>query len=193
MSEDRNPFLISPPPGLLPPAPEVPAAAPAPEPAATRTATRQPAPTQTVSTVSLPARGAPRAGFATPSADAVFGRALSEPSASSTSHWRLALPDGRDVALEGAAYLGRAPAATAEHPDALLIAVQDEQRSVSKTHALLLIDGDAVLVHDLGSTNGTWVIAADGAERQALPGAPIAAVAGERIDVGALPVQLRAG
>lgn len=181
MAEDRNPFLISAPPGLLPPAPEAPVE---PDPA--------PAPVQTVSTVSLPARGGPK-GFATPPAAAIFGGALSEPSSPSTARWRLALPDGREVALERAAYLGRAPVAESAAADALLIALQDEQRSVSKTHALLVVDGASVRVHDLGSTNGTWVVGSDGAERQALPGAPITAVAGERIDLGALPVQLRAG
>ncbi len=182
VDEPRNPFLISAPPGLLPPAP---AAPPEPEP--------EPAPMQTTSTVPLPARGGPQ-GFATPPAAAVFGGALGERTSPSAARWRLALPDGRDVPIAGAAYLGRAPAAAAsDRTDALLIAVQDEQRSVSKTHALLVVEGETVQVHDLGSTNGTWVIAPDGSERQALPGSPVPAVAGGRIELGALSIGLRLG
>lgn len=196
MAESGNPFLISPPPGLLPPAPAAQPAEeqPAEQEAVPRAAPTAPGPTasaHTTSTVSLPARPGSR-GFATPTPAAVFGGALAEPDGGPARRWTLRLADGRAVPLTGAVYLGRNPVTGAEHPQAELLAVQDERRSVSKTHALLVADSDGVLVHDLGSTNGTWVVAEDGAERQALPGAPIRLSEGGRIELGELSLQLTA-
>lgn len=74
-----------------------------------------------------------------------------------TAAWIVDLPDGRSVAIAGAVYVGRAPVAAPEHPDAVLVPVQDPARSMSKTHACLVYDGRELRLTDLHSTNGTTV------------------------------------
>lgn len=76
----------------------------------------------------------------------------------------LLLPTGSSVVLSSeTVVLGRNPAATAEAPDAQLIAIDDATRTVSKTHALLQRTADGWLITDLASTNGVFV-GADEAE-----------------------------
>ena len=43
-------------------------------------------------------------------------------------------------------------------------------RSISKTHLAVLLDGDRLSVRELGSTNGSAVVAADGARTTLLMG-----------------------
>jgi len=73
--------------------------------------------------------------------------------------WELILPDGSRVRLTGPVLLGRDPAPIPERPDARLLPVRDEGKTVSKTHALLepAPGGAGILVHDLFSTNGVAI------------------------------------
>lgn len=146
MSDESDRYLITPPPGLLPPAPpsaSPPAQAPAPAPAPLHTGTA-PVPTR---------------GFATPAPGAVFGGPLAGEAPRPAV---LVLQDGRRLPIEGDLLLGRAPVARDDLGQAVPVPVTDAARSVSKTHALLRADAGRVLVQDLGSTNGTWIVHPDG-------------------------------
>lgn len=73
--------------------------------------------------------------------------------------WKLALPsEGRLVAVSGTTVLGRDPVAPSSNPDASLVPIIDTDATLSKTHALLTLEGDDLWVHDLGSTNGVYVV-----------------------------------
>lgn len=73
----------------------------------------------------------------------------------------LRLPDGTEVTVDRALVLGRRPAAPEQQADAVPVAVDDPDKTVSKTHALLRPlagsggAGAAVELTDLHSTNGT--------------------------------------
>lgn len=87
------------------------------------------------------------------------------------SRWALVLPTGSPVDLVAEVVLvGRRPAPSTAYPDAQLIEVDDG--TVSKTHLRLERNGEEWSVTDLHSTNGTILIASDGAEREIVPGAP---------------------
>ena len=87
------------------------------------------------------------------------------------AHWSLVLPSGSPVDLVADIVLvGRRPARSTAYPGAQLVEVDDG--TVSKTHLRLERDGEAWSVTDLHSTNGTILIASDGAEREITPGTP---------------------
>ena len=181
MTEPQGPYRITPPPGLLPPLPA------APPPAAPRpSAAPQPVPLQT-GTAPLPSRS-----FATPAPGAVFGGVLAE-TENDAPKPVLVLEDGRRIPITAPLLLGRDPAPRAEHPDALVVPVADARSSVSKTHALLLVRGGRLLVQDLGSTNGTWLVRADGRVAEAPSGQPTEVPADARIELGECPLRLERG
>jgi predicted component of type VI protein secretion system len=81
--------------------------------------------------------------------------------------WTLVLADGseRQVTADGVV-VGRNPAAPAAWPRAERVAIDDPQRSVSKTHAVLAVADDGSLrVVDLRSTNGV-AVTVDGQQRR---------------------------
>lgn len=78
--------------------------------------------------------------------------------------WSLVLADGSRVTVPQRLVLGRRPEPDGEWADAAVVAVDDPGRSVSKTHAALVRDGDDLLVVDLHSTNGVVVVTGDGEE-----------------------------
>jgi hypothetical protein len=104
--------------------------------------------------------------------------------------WQLRV-GGRLVPVEGVLYLGRNPVATAVHPGAPVLAVNDERKSVSKTHAMLEVDADGLWVHDLDSTNGVWVIPAGGEPIEVMPGRREAVPAGAVLELGELPLHVQ--
>jgi Double zinc ribbon/FHA domain len=79
-------------------------------------------------------------------------------------HWRLVLPDGRQIEVPAALLVGRDPAVNAKWPAAVLLAIDDEAHSMSKTHAVFESDAGGLWVTDLDSTNGVVITNADGAE-----------------------------
>lgn len=91
------------------------------------------------------------------------------------TRWRLTIPGlAAPVYVDGAAplFLGRAPVARPDRPGAAVLAVPDPDKSVSKTHAMLEVDAGELLVHDLNSTNGVWVVPAGGEAIEVEPGTP---------------------
>jgi hypothetical protein len=85
--------------------------------------------------------------------------------------WTLVPPLGAPVPLTSdTVILGRRPTPDQAFPEAQLVPISDETRTVSKTHARLELDGEGWCVVDLDSTNGVILIGADGAEVDAAPG-----------------------
>ena len=85
---------------------------------------------------------------------------------------------GRLLGGEGAV-IGRSP-----RNATLLI----DDRTLSREHARLFADGDALYLEDLGSTNGTRVNG-----RAVEPGTPTAVSHGDRLELGAVKVELLVG
>lgn len=103
--------------------------------------------------------------------------------------WALIAPDGATVDLTSSVViLGRRPGPDAARPDAQLVAIADETRTVSKTHARLELRGDTWYVTDLESTNGVLFATLMGTEVEAPPGEEIEA--GERFFLGDAEVRL---
>lgn len=103
--------------------------------------------------------------------------------------WALIAPNGETVDLTSSVViLGRRPGADVAHPDAQLVGIVDETRTVSKTHARLELRDDTWYVTDLGSTNGVLFATLMGTEVEAPPGEEIEA--GERFFLGDAEVRL---
>lgn len=68
--------------------------------------------------------------------------------------------------------IGRRPHREADYGDAQLVAIQDETRTVSKTHARMELTADGWTIVDLDSTNGVILIGEDGTEKDAAAGCP---------------------
>lgn len=69
----------------------------------------------------------------------------------------LVLDNGQVFSLAQPIVLGRDPVPSADHPEALPVAVADAARSISKTHVLIGPELDGAFVIDLHSTNGVAV------------------------------------
>lgn len=76
--------------------------------------------------------------------------------------YRLSFDNGQSFTVAGAGLIGRRPQALPEAPDAQLLEIVDEDRSVSKTHLQFGIDEQGFWVSDLGSTNGSSVLTPHG-------------------------------
>lgn len=103
--------------------------------------------------------------------------------------WVLIPPGGAPIDISAdVVILGRRPAADASFPNAQLVSISDETRTVSKTHARLELRGETWFVTDLGSTNGVLFATLMGTEVEAQPGQEIEA--GERFFLGDAEVRL---
>ena len=82
--------------------------------------------------------------------------------------------------------LGRHPRSPRVSPGTIprLIAVDSPTSAVSGTHLEIRQVGDAVVVTDLGSTNGTRVTASPGNTQRLSPGSSLAVLPGARVDIG---------
>ncbi|MDO4783621.1 MAG: RDD family protein [Propionibacteriaceae bacterium] len=105
---------------------------------------------------------------------------------------RLTFDDGTVRYVRTSVVIGRDPVPDAEHPGAQRVPVRDPERTISKTHAVLTVHGDSVVVEDLNSTNGTVVVAPNGERSAALPGTPIWAGAGSTVEFGERSVRIGA-
>jgi hypothetical protein len=175
-----EPFLITPPPGLLPPPRE-----PAPDAVPVTTGSE----TVRIGAVGIPVQP-PAAPVTAPMAPPV--PVVSAPAASSggIGAWFVRLADGTEHELgTDGVVLGRNPAAPSARPAALPVRVDDPGRSVSKTHAAIVPEGDRVRVLDLRSTNGVAVTPPDG-EATVVPAGGLLAVAGSVVALGDYPIAL---
>lgn len=73
--------------------------------------------------------------------------------------WVLLLADGDRVSVDGPIVIGRKPFAVDGFPEAKLVTVVDRDKTVSKSHAILLPYDGGLFVLDLDSTNGVAVVA----------------------------------
>lgn len=161
---DGDSGFITPPPGLFPNAP-----AAAPVPAETQSGTHQyvrpqePArpPAQPPAFFPAPLGAQPRLATLTLEAD-----------------------DGTRHVITARAVIGRNPTASGEWSGAVAIAMDDPGKSVSKTHAGVIVTPTGSTVTDLDSTNGTVVVRASGEEVALSPRAPVAVQQGEVIHIG---------
>jgi hypothetical protein len=107
--------------------------------------------------------------------------------------WRLAVPGHGAVEVRGVLFIGRNPTAPAGHAGGELLAVNDESRSLSKTHAMLEVADGALWVHDLGSTNGVWVVREGDDATKVVPGQRAEVPAGSELELGDLVIGVGRG
>ncbi|SKA90998.1 FHA domain-containing protein [Agreia bicolorata] len=107
-------------------------------------------------------------------------------SGGATSILAVSFPDGRTVALDRAVYVGRSPKSPRITSGLVpeLVAVPSPRREVSSTHVEIQQEGRAVVVRDLGSTNGTRVRAPGAAPSLLSPGASRVVAVGTLLDLG---------
>lgn len=107
---------------------------------------------------------------------------ISRPLVNRTPRLRVGI-DGEDSQeLTAPVVVGRNP--TGEYPATSVLAVADSTRSVSKVHLLLEVSDDAILVSDLGSTNGTSLRRPDGSTVTIEPGSPTRIETGAELALG---------
>ena len=119
------------------PAPGVPA--PAPRPVPSLAPGVAPTPAAPVPQPAAPARPA----------------APTQPAPAATASVRVRLDDGRSLVVTGPTLIGRKPLAEGA---AALVAIDDDTRSVSKTHLALHVDAQGLIVTDRGSSNGSVLV-----------------------------------
>ena len=106
------------------------------------------------------------------------------------SPWRLVLPDGSNVIVDGTLLVGRGAAANGAWPGAQLLSVDDTTNSVSKTHAAIQSDEQGLWVTDLQSTNGVVVTQPDGTEVEVEGDERVRVDAGCDIELGDFIIQV---
>ncbi len=103
--------------------------------------------------------------------------------------WSLVPASGRSVAITAeVVILGRRPVADPGFPGAQLVSIDDDTRTVSKTHARLELQGEGWVVIDLDSTNGVLLADASGAEIEVPAG--VATPIAERFLLGDAEIRL---
>ncbi|UOE45411.1 FHA domain-containing protein [Agromyces larvae] len=98
--------------------------------------------------------------------------------------WRLRTSVGGEIQVGGRVVLGRAPSAADAGPGGVAVPLHDPERTVSKVHAVVVPDGDALLVTDANSTNGVTVRGADGTSVELPSGASARVAAGAVLVLG---------
>lgn len=95
------------------------------------------------------------------------------------------LPSGDSVALDVPMVIGRRPAfqRVASGTEPRLVTVSSPTQEVSSTHVRIEQSGDAIVVTDLRSTNGT-VVTGPGGARRLRPGESAVVLAGARVEIG---------
>ena len=103
----------------------------------------------------------------------------------------LDLPTGESFQIVGVTLVGRNPQARASESFDETIMIGAWEKSVSKTHARISPHPEGVTLRDRGSSNGSWVIRADGSEIQCAPQEEVVVRAGDRIRLGVLEISTR--
>ena len=91
--------------------------------------------------------------------------------------------DGTREALNRPVLVGRSPAASGSASGARLITILDDP-DISRTHLRIAVEGDAVVVTDLGSKNGSIITLPGGAPRKLRASEPTVVLPGTLIDLG---------
>lgn len=102
------------------------------------------------------------------------------------SQYAIRLASGEVFELDLPVLIGRRP--TAQRIDSgappRLVAVASPDHEVSSTHVRIEQEGDAVVVTDLRSTNGTVVTSATGNESRLRPGQSVVVLSGTTVEIG---------
>lgn len=113
---------------------------------------------------------------APPLEDEVDNTQLSQRSREQT--WRIRIDGEGEVTFTATDILiGRKPSARREHPQSELVTVPDSTKTVSKTHARMVLRGEQWVIIDLESTNGVFVDTPRG-EHRVVSGSEIAVTGG---------------
>ena len=100
---------------------------------------------------------------------------------------RLRAPDGSTIDLDRPVLIGRAPSDSGfENAQPHLLTVPSPSQDISRTHLLVAPEGEAIVVTDLHSTNGTTVVRpGPGVERLTLPsGQSVTVEVGSVLELG---------
>ena len=102
------------------------------------------------------------------------------------SQYAIRLASGEVFELDLPVLIGRRPSAPRIDSGAppRLVAVASPDHEVSSTHVRIEQEGDAVVVTDLRSTNGTVVTAATGNESRLRPGQSVVVLSGTTVEIG---------
>lgn len=109
-----------------------------------------------------------------------------------TVTWSLVLPDGSSHLVSTTAVVGRSPDASG-HGAEMAISVGAEQKSVSKSHALIESVAGGLRIRDLGSVNGVVVVRADGSEAEATTSQWVELTDGDELELGEVVIVVRRG
>jgi len=91
--------------------------------------------------------------------------------------------DGTRETLSRPVLIGRSPAASGSGPEPRLIAIPDDP-DISRTHLRVAVEGDAVVVTDLGSKNGSVITLPGTPPRKLRASEPTVVLPGTLIDLG---------
>lgn len=134
-------------------------------------------------TAQRPAAGAPQA--AGPAGDGAAAADAPAHRVDGPDGWHLVFDDGSTVEVTGAMLIGRSPVRGGRHRARQLIALDDPQRMMSKTHLALGTDEAGVWIEDLGSSNGTSVRPAGQGEPRPIAGnTPVRLAHGAVVQIG---------
>ncbi len=99
--------------------------------------------------------------------------------------YQLTFQNGQVFSVDGFCLIGRDPEDVNVVGGAKLLVVDDSTKTVSKTHAALVVTGDGkLMIEDLESTNGTFVTGGEKFEKQVTNGDPVEIHENERVRLG---------
>jgi hypothetical protein len=122
-----------------------------------------------------------------PEADA--GETIAASPRPAPRNWKLFFADREPVSMAGPLFIGRNPVVNPDVPGAAALPLNDPEKTLSKTHALLEVDDDTLWVTDLHSTNGVIVVGDDDSELLLEDGVRTAVPAGSSIEFGTYPIR----
>lgn len=102
----------------------------------------------------------------------------------------ITLPTGEIYPIDGVVLIGRDPQPRAGESVDQLIAIGAWEKSVSKTHAVVVAGPSGVTVRDRGSSNGTWVVRAPGDEVRCAPERDVEVRPGDHVRLGMLDLTI---
>ena len=108
------------------------------------------------------------------------------PEVAPASTARIVLSTGRELLLDRTVVIGRRPSSTRTTGGMLphLVAVESPEQDISRSHVEIRPEGDAVVVTDLKTTNGTLLRRTGHEPVQLHPGEPTVVVSGDVLEIG---------
>ena len=106
--------------------------------------------------------------------------------AAAVSTARIVLSTGREVMLDRTVVIGRRPTSTRVTGGLLphLVSVESPEQDISRSHVEIRPEGDAIVVVDLHTTNGTLLRRLGHEPVQLHPGEPSVVVQGDVLELG---------